>query len=485
MKKIGILILIIIGSISIIILGFNYKVAQQPNTYYKVYLDREIIGVIDSKQKLENYIDKQGKHIKEKFHVNKVYAPNGLQIKKINTYEKKTDKVDKVYKLIHEKKPFTIKGYQFTLVKGNKKQTIYTLSKKTFNESIKTIIKLYVGKKEYSNYINKNQSEIETTGTIIKNIYIDEDITIKRKQIPVEKKVYTKVDDLSQYMLYGDKIEKSSYTIKTGDTIGQVAFNNKISAEEFLISNKQFTSSTNLLFAGQEVSIVKTNPQINVVVEEFTVKDVVNNYQTEEKFDSSRIEGDDELIQKGTNGLERVTQNVKKSNREILYVDPVSKQEIEPTINEIIIRGDKIIPTVGSLTNWAWPTASGYTISSDYSYRISPMTGGRELHDGIDISGTGYGSPIYAANNGVIVQLGFQSMNGNYITINHNNGYYTIYAHMSSFNTTKGATVAKGQIIGYIGSTGASTGPHLHFGVAKNGIPYYGGYMVSPWVLFK
>lgn len=485
MKKVGILTLIIIGSIATFILGFDYKNSKQPDTYYRVYLNDNIIGVIDSKEELEKYIDKQGEHIKKKFKVDKVYAPDGLEVKKITTYDKKTDDVSKIYNIIQKEEPFTIKGYQFSIINDDDKKVIYTLSKNIFDDAVEEIIKIFVGEEEYENYLNEEQAEIETTGTRIENVYVDEDITIKEKQIPVEKKIYNNADDLAQYLLFGDKIQRSEYTVRDGDTINQVAFNNQISVEEFLISNPNITSSNDLLFAGQEVTIVQTNPQINVVVEEFVIKDVVSQYRTEEQFDSERLEGDDEVIQQGSNGLERVTQNVKLANREILYVDPVSKEELEPTVNEIVVRGSKIIPTVGSLNNWAWPTNSGYTISSDFGYRIDPIAGTRSLHDGLDISGTGHGSPVYAANNGVVVQLATQAMNGNFITINHNNGYYTLYAHLSGFNTTNGATVAKGQLIGYVGSTGYSTGPHLHFGVSTGGIPYYGGTLVSPWSLYN
>lgn len=485
MKKLGIITLIIIGSISIFLFGFNHKSPKKPETYYQVYLNKKMLGTINSKEELEKYIDSQGNHIKRKFKVDKVYAPDGLEIKKITTYNKKVNSVAAIYNLIQKEEPFTIKGYQFSINKDDKHQVIYTLNKKIFDDAVEEVIKIFVGEEEYQNYKNNTQSKIEETGTEIQNVYVDEDITIKEKKISVENKIYDNSSDLAQFLLFGGETKKTSYTVRDGDNIEQIAFNNKISVEEFLISNKNITSANDLLFSGQQVTIMQTNPQINVIVEEYVVKDVVSKYRIEEQFDSSKLEGDDEVIQKGTDGLERVSQNVKKANREILYVDPVSKEELKPTVNEIVVRGSKIIPSVGSLNNWGWPTNSGYTISSDYGYRIDPIRNSRLLHDGLDISGTGYGSPVYAANNGVIVELGYHYMNGNYITINHNNGYYTIYAHLSGFNTTMGSTVAKGQVIGYVGSTGYSTGPHLHFGVATGGIPYVGGTLISPWSLYN
>ena len=92
----------------------------------------------------------------------------------------------------------------------------------------------------------------------------------------------------------------------------------------------------------------------------------------------------------------------------------------------------------------------------------------------MDISGPGYGSQIYAANNGTVITAGWHYSYGNYVVINHNNGYYTLYAHMAWLNTKEGATVGRGQVIGYMGSTGDSTGVHLHLEVWVGGPPFSG-----------
>ena len=165
--------------------------------------------------------------------------------------------------------------------------------------------------------------------------------------------------------------------------------------------------------------------------------------------------------------MERVSQNVKSVNGEIAYVDPVNKETLKAPVSKIVNIGTKYIPTVGSLGSWGWPTASGYTLSSYYGYRLQ-IFGEGNFHSGIDIAGTGYGSPVYASNNGVIAELGWDTGGlGWHVLINHNNGYYTAYGHMSGFvsGLSVGSTVARGQQIGYVGSSGWATGPHLHFEV--------------------
>jgi murein DD-endopeptidase MepM/ murein hydrolase activator NlpD len=493
MKKSISIVLIVIASLLILCIDFNYKASENPNIYYQVYLNGEILGTIKSKSELEKYIDKQNEKYKKEFDVNKIYAPNGLEIKKIETYNSSISSVEEIYNMIAEKEPFTIKGYQFTIKKESLDEqseevedvVIYVLKQSTFTNAVESAMKTFIGEDNYNNYKNSDQEEISTTGSVIENIYIEEDITVKEVYIPVDAQIYTDSADLAKFFVFGSNVEQSKYTVKIGDTISDVAFANEISVEEFLISNPSFSSSNSLLFPGQEVTIGVTNPQISVVVEEYVVKDQEVAYSTELQYDEDKLIGDDEVIQSGENGLERITQRVKYVNGVINYVDPISKEELKPTINEIIKKGDKYIPTVGSTTNWLWPTNSGYTISSDYIYRINPITGSRELHAAIDISGTGYGSPIYAVTNGVVSDASYRYQDGNYVCINHNNGYYTCYAHMSRYIVSKGQTVARGQIIGYVGQTGYATGPHLHFEVWVGGTPWMGGTRINPWRMYK
>lgn len=486
MKKIISFIFVGIISILIFYLGFNYKTSANPNIYYQVYLNGEKLGVIDNKEKLESYIDKQNKKYKKQFGVKKVYAPNGLEIKKIETYHSNLTSIKEIYQKIEKKEPFTIEGYQFNIKKSDEETvTIYTLNKDIFDTAVESTIKTFIGEEQYQEYQENEQMKIETTGTIIEKIYIGEDITIKKVKIPVTEQIYTDSATLAKFFVFGASENQSKYTVKIGDTIEDVAFNHQISIEEFLISNPSFTSAKNMLFPGQEVIIGVTDPQISVVMEEYSVKDQEVKYSVEVEYDENKVIGQDEIVQNGENGLERVTQRVKYVNGVINYVDPISKEELKPTINQIIIKGDKYIPTVGSTTNWLWPTNSGYTIASDYVYRINPVSGSRELHAAIDISGTGYGSPIYAVTNGVVSESSYRYQDGNYVCINHNNGYYTCYAHMSKRNAAVGQTVARGQIIGYVGQSGWATGPHLHFEVWKNGKPWMGGKRINPWSMYR
>ena len=122
---------------------------------------------------------------------------------------------------------------------------------------------------------------------------------------------------------------------------------------------------------------------------------------------------------------------------------------------------------ISSETGYLWPLPGYYRLSSQFGYRIHPITGVAHSHTGIDIPASG-GTPILAAKSGQVVTSAYHYSYGNYVVIDHGNGNSTLYAHMSSRVVSEGQMVTQGQVIGYVGTTGSSTGNHLHFEVRDN-----------------
>lgn len=549
MKKIGLYFVAILICLAVFLLGFSHEAPTQPYILYQVYLNGELLGTIESKTELEEYINNQGSIIKENvleyqkkielidavndvlqnfnneqldsmtkvdkinylvehqkelnisnikidqlntyieqklfnlteqeieemreyielneiyLSAEKIYTPNGIAIKKIKTYKPNKMEVPDMYVEIVAREACTIAGYRFTIGSDESEKVIYVTDKKIFSQAIDTMAAIFIGDNEYSKYRAGTQNEIATTGSIIENVYLEENITYKAVNIDTSEKIYTNTNSLAKYLLYGDNYEENKVIVNEGDSISTIAFANEISIEEFLISNQEYTNKDNLLYPGKEVVIAKTDPQINIVVESYSIEDKVSDFQTEEQYDENMTQGNSIVTREGETGIERVSQNVKSVNGQITYIEPVGKETIKSPVNRVVTVGTKVIPNVGSTTSWGWPTDSGYTISSPFGYRVSPINGSRELHSGLDISGTGYGSPVYATNNGTIKEIQYHYSYGNYILIDHGNGYYTLYGHMSRFEPglTVGSVVERGKVIGYVGMTGAATGPHLHY----------------------
>ena len=127
------------------------------------------------------------------------------------------------------------------------------------------------------------------------------------------------------------------------------------------------------------------------------------------------------------------------------------------------------ISNVVSESGFQWPLPSSWnTLSSLFGSRTHPITGRPNNHTGIDIPAS-RNTEIYAAKSGVVVTSTYNSSYGNYVVVSHSDGTSTLYAHMNSRNATVGQTVSQGQVIGYVGTTGSSTGNHLHFEVRVNG----------------
>lgn len=117
---------------------------------------------------------------------------------------------------------------------------------------------------------------------------------------------------------------------------------------------------------------------------------------------------------------------------------------------------------------FSWPVPSCTYLTSRFGLRVHPITGVTKSHTGVDI-GAASGATIVAADGGTVVLAGVNSGYGNCVMIDHGNGYKTLYGHMSSIAVSNGQTVSKGETIGYVGSTGVSTGPHCHYEVWKDG----------------
>ena len=133
---------------------------------------------------------------------------------------------------------------------------------------------------------------------------------------------------------------------------------------------------------------------------------------------------------------------------------------------------------------YIWPCPSSTYVTSAFGMRDHPLFGDERPHSGIDIAGSA-GSEVLAADSGTVAVATYSSSYGNYVTIYHSNGTYTLYAHMSSLAVSAGQTVSQGDTIGYAGSTGWATGPHLHFEIRVNGstvdpLSYFSNYTLAP-----
>lgn len=210
-------------------------------------------------------------------------------------------------------------------------------------------------------------------------------------------------------------------------------------------------------------------------------------YDTVKRNTSTLYKGTKKTVQKGKNGKMLITELVTYIDSQKAYTATVSEKVVTAPTTEIVQIGTKSNTyggSYGSATGFIWPTRGAYRVSSHYGYRSASISGW-SYHGGIDIvlgSGSSAGIPVVASASGTVVTAysGWYGY-GHTVVIDHGNGIKTRYAHMypGSITVRVGQKVYQGQQIGRIGSTGNSTGPHLHFEVLVN------GYKVNPYPYIK
>lgn len=296
------------------------------------------------------------------------------------------------------------------------------------------------------------------------------------KQVTLEDGLYFK-DSLQDYAdvekeLSDVKQAQKVYTVKTGDTLWDIAHKNDLTFRELCALNTNFKgeplNENSNIREGDELIVTKEEAALEVRITRIETREEEVAFAIETTRSNEYTKGTTKVLQEGQNGLRRVTfQNVYDTNNVLVEQTILSTEVIKEPVNKKVVQGTK---KVTSSTKFI--TGSGQFIWPVPNYRYcSRWYGGR--HRGVDICAPA-GTPIYASAGGTVTKAGYNKAGagtgyGYSAIINHGGGYSTVYAHCLSLTVSAGQTVKQGQLIGYVGSTGRSTGNHCHFEVRLNG----------------
>lgn len=302
--------------------------------------------------------------------------------------------------------------------------------------------------------LKKKYAPVES-GEKLLSVKFQEKVELKDQKVNINQ-IKTRQQALALITTGSDQPEK--YTVKEGDSLWWIARQNDMLVDDIKQANNLQSEE---LKPGDKLVLVTSQPYINIIamvegqkteVIPFTTKTVVDKTQTR----SVKVK------QEGQNGEKQVVYTATKRNGIVAKKNIIEEKVLKAAVDKIIVQGSRVVQVAsrgggGSGSgNLSWP--AGGSITQGYG-------GG---HTGIDI-GARSGSAIRAADGGTVTFAGYQGGYGKFIIINHGNGLVTRYAHCSSLLVSAGQRVSAGQTIGYVGSTGHSTGPHLHFEVLSGG----------------
>ncbi len=311
-------------------------------------------------------------------------------------------------------------------------------------------------------------SEDKTTLNFALNCYensfadnLTQDVSITN-DISIEYGLYPRslvVNDTEELvaLMNSDICQSGSYTVKSGDTAETIASAFGLT-EEALTANIGLTTS--MLTAGMTINMESVMPLLDVQVVKTEVYTETIPYETVITETADRYTTYRKTKVKGQNGTAEITANVTYVNGEEVSREIVSTAVISEPITERITIGTTKPPRWLPTGTFIMPVTG--RVTSPYGYR------GTEFHTGIDW-GANKGTPIYASDGGTVIFAGTKGNYGKLVIIEHEDDVTTYYAHCSKLYVSKGDKVAQGDKIAAVGSTGRSTGPHLHFEIRING----------------
>jgi len=318
-------------------------------------------------------------------------------------------------------------------------ETVRLSSKEDAQTAVDKLIGTYIG---------------EDTETVqVKESEIQQNITVEEKIIAMGTE--KSVDEAVTYMQnLAANTQSTTVASANVDTLDQLL-------ETDSSSNEGLVTALNFRQSEFSVGDYTTKPVLSIKTVKEVIYDEAIPFETTYRDDPDVYLGSTTDVSAGVNGSKKVTAlityvNGVESSREV-----ISETVTTAAVSAVVARGTKPLPPAVSTGRFKIPSSG----------RISEIFGDSSHAGGcaVDIANR-TGTPIYASDSGVVVAASYSGTYGNRVTIEHGNGYSTLYAHMSEFNVTVGQQVNQGQVIGYVGNTGYSTGPHLHFEIRYNGV---------------
>ncbi|MFJ7937598.1 peptidoglycan DD-metalloendopeptidase family protein [Peribacillus sp. NPDC096622] len=453
-------IILLMVSVILVLAGNRVTAAgiSETTTIQHVYLNDEFVGSVTDETEIENIVADKVEEAQEDYPDFTFDKETQLKFVPEEVFDKDI-KEDQAVKGIQDQWHVKAEAYEIDI---DNQAVAYVASKEDAEDVLEKIILLYVNEEEYAEYESgtkeseKDVDPLKEPGSRILDIEFSLPVTFKETMVYPDE---IKSVDKTLSMIKEGKEVKTIYEAKENEDLEAIATRHDMDLDQLLELNPGQDEDKGIK-EGERLYVTQRNPYVNVMVEREVFKEERIPFEKKVKEDDELPKGELITDQIGNEGILGFTYNVSETNGKKISETIVKKEVTEKAKTEITRKGTKVIPSQGSGT-YSWPADGGY-ISSKQGQRWG------KLHKGIDIARPTTRT-ITAADHGIIETAGNSGGYGNKITINHNNGYRTVYAHLDSIDVKAGQKIEKGMKIGMMGSTGHSTGVHLHFEIYKNG----------------
>lgn len=447
----GVSALTLVGAITF---AGNQYVAGNIADVYHVSFGGEEIGTVSDSKLVDDFKISKRQEIEKNFpNVRMVLQTDSVTCQRERGYKKKTDDEGVLAALNERLIPqavgteLVVDGKTVAIVKDEATAAqILDKIKEPFASKPKESGKVGVLSAEATNDLATAPSQLQKIEFIQ---------TVKTEDVPIQPDQLNNPDEVITKLRTGN-MQPTKYKVQQGDCVSCIA--KKFGISKQFIYEKNTWIHDDMIKAGDELDLTVLKPTLSVKTLEHVAQNQEIQYDTEYVKDDSLRVGVVQPISPGKNGMKQVTFEVTKVNGQMMEESLLHEEIIENPVTAKAKKGTKVVLGEGT-GKFAWPVVAP-SISSTFGMRWG------KLHKGIDITGN---KNILSADNGKVIETGFKDDYGNYIIITHLNGFETLYGHLSKINTSAGKIVEKGEVIGIMGSTGDSTGVHLHFEIHKSG----------------
>ena len=512
-----------VGGVIVTLVVGSFVWAGTRKNAYSVMIDGKVVAVVKTKEEANRAYEEVVTSLKEKLGVD-IAVNEQIEVEAVHSRKSALSQYESLIETLGESISYQIEAYEI-LVDGVSSAVVS--SQEEANSVLEKIAKSYLPREgeltlaqevqstsATQQEVNENNSEVGSTGNNnsangvevielaeaqpeeevsnvvhVDSFQVEDEVTgegdgqkIKRsvesldfneeimvRNVYVEKESVLDETEAEEKLLTPKK-EVVEYTLVEGDNVWDIAMQYDTTMERIMELNPNIQDETKMQI-GDVIKVEKASPILSITtVEEATYKQLIPAEIQYVEF-TNLYKGQTQVYQDGSDGLKEVTVSVTKVNGEEVSRELVSEKVLSEPVIKVIGYGvkekpveEQVVTSTGS-GSFSHPLKGAGYISSSYGSRW----GG--FHKGMDFAASA-GTPIYAAASGKVIYSGYNSGGyGNLIIIEHSNGYQTYYAHCSRLYANVGEQVSKGDRIAGVGTTGDSTGNHLHFEIRKNGTP--------------